>query len=103
MGRQKPGLQGKISPQALRLLRLAWTPGNNRNRYELALAREVCRTLTPCERKVLAWYYLQQCNLSQIAERLGVDRSTISRNKNKGLKKLEQIAALAEQICPALD
>lgn len=65
--------------------------GDNSERLErlrrsLRQARE--RELTPRQRQVTALYYDQGMNIPQIAEKLGLNRSTVSRTLSRARNRL---------------
>ncbi|MEY8259316.1 sigma-70 family RNA polymerase sigma factor [Oscillospiraceae bacterium 50-60] len=59
-----------------------------RLRRNLRLARE--RELTERQREMVALYYDQGMTMPQIAERLGVNRSTVSRTLRRARDKLHR-------------
>lgn len=71
-----------------------WNPRNSadnaeqmvRLRRSLRRARE--RELTPRQRQVLELYYDQRKSIPQIAEELGVNRSTVSRTLRRARERL---------------
>lgn len=64
------------------------------SRQQSRLRRNLLRALqedvTPRQRDVLLLYYAQGLNMSQIALKLGVDKSTVSRTIKRGETRLER-------------
>ena len=54
------------------------------------LFRAMQEELTPRQREVLILYYGAELNMREIAERLGVDRSTVSRTIQRGEGRLKR-------------
>ena len=59
-----------------------------RLRRNLRRAREL--ELTPCQRQVLELHYDQSMSVTQIARRLGVNPSTVSRNLRRAQERLRR-------------
>ena len=59
-----------------------------RLRRNLRRAREL--ELTPCQRQVLELHYDQNMSVTQIARRLGVNPSTVSRNLRRAQERLRR-------------
>ena len=57
-----------------------------RDKLALALREEV----TPRQREIIALYYGEELNMREIAQRLGVDRSTVSRTLKRGEDRLHR-------------
>ena len=54
------------------------------------LARALREDVTPRQRQFLLLYYGEQLNMRQIGERLGVDKSTVSRTIKRGEARLRR-------------
>lgn len=54
------------------------------------LTRALREEVTPRQREVLALYYQERLNTRQIADRLGIDRSTVSRSLKRGEERLRR-------------
>lgn len=54
------------------------------------LTRALAEEVTPRQREMLALYYEDRLNTRQIADRLGVDRSTVSRTLRRGEARLRR-------------
>ncbi len=54
------------------------------SRLKRNLIRALKEDVTPRQREVLTLYYAQGLNMREIGERLGVDKSTVSRNIKRG-------------------
>ena len=59
-----------------------------RQRLLQNLPRAVEQELTPRQREMLALYYYENMNMRQIAVRLGVNKSTVSRTLKRGRQRL---------------
>ena len=57
-----------------------------RQRLTMAMRQE----LTPKQRVCIRLYYVEQMNMVEISEQLGVDRSTVSRNIKRGEANLRR-------------
>ena len=65
--------------------------GNNQTQIQelhAALAKALREEVTDRQRQVLFLYYVQGLNMRQIAEALGVERSTISRTLKRGEERI---------------
>ncbi|WP_243200706.1 sigma-70 family RNA polymerase sigma factor [Lawsonibacter celer] len=54
------------------------------------LARALREDVTPKQRQALLLYYGERLNMREIGERLGVDKSTVSRNIKRGERRLRR-------------
>ena len=54
------------------------------------LARALREDVTPKQRQALLLYYGDRLNMREIGERLGVDKSTVSRNIKRGERRLRR-------------
>lgn len=61
----------------------------SRLRRNLRRARE--QELTPRQRQVLALYYDEELNMTEIGARLGVNRSTVSRTLHRAKDRLYRV------------
>lgn len=74
------------------------------NSEQLArVRRNVMRALqedvTPRQRECMLLYYKDRLNMRQIAERMGIDKSTVSRNIKRGERRLRRCLRYgAEQL-----
>ena len=66
---------------------------DNQNRIQEihdALAKALREEVTDRQRQVLFLYYVQGMNMRQIAEALGVERSTVSRTLKRGEERIRR-------------
>ena len=54
------------------------------------LIRALKEDITPRQRETMLLYYGQGLNMREIGERLGVDKSTVSRNIKRGERRLQR-------------
>ena len=59
-------------------------------RLKRNLVRALQEAVTPRQREFLLLYYGEQLNMRQIGERLGVDKSTVSRTIKRGEAQLRR-------------
>ena len=60
------------------------------SRVKRNLVRALREDVTPRQREVLLLYYAEQLNTRQIGEKLGVDKSTVSRTIKRGERRLQR-------------
>lgn len=60
------------------------------SRLKRNLIRCLKEDVTPKQRQALLMYYAEGLNMREIGERLGVDKSTISRTIKRGEKRLQR-------------
>lgn len=60
------------------------------SRLKRNLIRALREDITPKQRQVLLMYYAQGLNMREIGERLGVDKSTVSRTIKRGEQRLQR-------------
>ena len=60
------------------------------SRVKRNLLRALREDVTPRQREMLLLYYGEQLNMRQIGTRLGVDKSTVSRNIKRGERRLQR-------------
>ena len=67
-------------------------PDNDQELTQLKrnLIRALKEDATPRQREVLTLYYAQGLNMREIGERLGVDKSTVSRTIKRGERRLQR-------------
>lgn len=65
--------------------------GRRRQRLLHNLTKAVAEELTPRQREMLHLYYYGQLNMVQIAARLGVNKSTVSRTLCRARRRLHHI------------
>lgn len=65
--------------------------GRRRQRLLHNLTKAVAEELTPRQREMLHLYYYEQLNMVQIAARLGVNKSTVSRTLCRARHRLHHI------------
>ena len=65
--------------------------GRRRQRLLHNLTKAVAEELTPRQREMLHLYYYEQLNMVQIAARLGVNKSTVSRTLCRARRRLHHI------------
>ena len=64
---------------------------HRRQRLLHNLTKAVAEELTPRQREMLHLYYYEQLNMVQIAARLGVNKSTVSRTLCRARRRLHHI------------
>ena len=65
--------------------------GRRRQRLLHNLTKAVAEELTPRQREMLHLYYYEQLKMVQIAARLGVNKSTVSRTLCRARRRLHHI------------
>ena len=60
------------------------------SRLKRNLIRALREDVTPKQRQVLLLYYAEGLNMREIGERLGVDKSTVSRTIKRGERRLQR-------------
>ena len=60
------------------------------DRVKRNLVRALRQDVTPRQRQVLLLYYAERMNMREIGERLGVDKSTVSRTIKRGERRLQR-------------
>ena len=60
------------------------------NRLKRNLIRALQEDVTPRQRQALLLYYSEGLNMREIGERLGVDKSTVSRTIKRGEQRLQR-------------
>ena len=60
------------------------------SRLKRNLVRALREDVTPRQREFLLLYYGERLNMRQIGEKLGVDKSTVSRTIKRGEKRLQR-------------
>ena len=64
--------------------------GEQRSRLRRNLIRALQEDVTPHQRQALLLYYAEGQNMREIGEKLGVDKSTVSRTIKRGEKRLQR-------------
>ena len=64
--------------------------GDTRRRLVKNLRRAMDSELTPRQRQMLTLYFLQGVKMHEIAEELGVNKSTVSRTVSRGKSRLQK-------------
>lgn len=84
------------------LLQLAVHPEHDPtlDHYKLALVCAIRERLTPRELMCMSHYYGSGYTLPEIASRMELQTSTISRNIRRGEGKLDSLIQLADEISP---
>jgi len=59
-------------------------------RVKRNLVRALREDVTPRQRQMLLLYYSERMNMREIGERLGVDKSTVSRTIKRGERRLQR-------------
>lgn len=54
------------------------------------VVRAICEDVTERQRQVLLMYYAQNMKMAEIAEELGIERSTVSRTIKRGEARLKR-------------
>ncbi|MCC8128921.1 MAG: hypothetical protein LIO51_03155 [Clostridiales bacterium] len=70
------------------------------DQYELALVDALRDKLTPRETECMVHYYLLREDMRQVALRLGINTSTVSRTVERAEAKLDGLLKLAVAISP---
>ncbi|MCD8385141.1 MAG: hypothetical protein LUC39_09355 [Clostridiales bacterium] len=70
------------------------------DRYQLALVDALRDRLTPRETECMVHYYLLGESMTEVASRLGINLSTVSRTVERGEAKLDGLLKLAISISP---
>ena len=73
-----------------RIVQMAADNSAELSRLKRNLIRALKEDVTPRQREVLTLYYAQGLNMREIGERLGVDKSTVSRNIKRGERRLQR-------------
>ena len=60
------------------------------SRLKRNLIRALQEDVTPKQRQVLLLYYAEGLNMREIGERLGIDKSTVSRTIKRGERRLQR-------------
>ena len=74
--------------------------GAEHQRLKRNLIRALQEEVTPLQRKYLLLYYSEGLNMREIADRFGVERSTVSRTELRPMPQRTP-PALRERICPS--
>ena len=84
--------RGKIyaADMAVYARQMAEDNSNEMNRLKRNLVRCLREDVTEKQRTVLTMYYAQGLNMREIGERLGVDKSTVSRTIKRGEQRLQR-------------
>ena len=73
------------------------------SRVKRNLLRALREDVTPRQREMLLLYYGEQLNMRQIGTRLGVDKSTVSRNIKRGERRLQRCLRYGAEAFLAAD
>ena len=73
------------------------------SRVKRNLLRALREDVTPRQREMLLLYYGEQLNMRQIGERLGVDKSTVSRTIKRGERRLQRCLRYGAEAFLAAD
>ena len=68
------------------------------DRVKRNLVRALRQDVTPRQRQVLLLYYAERMNMREIGERLGVNKSTISRTIKRGEARLRRCLRYGAEI-----
>ena len=69
-------------------LQMAEDNSKEHNRLKRNLVRALREDVTPKQRQALMLYYGEGLNMREIGDRLGIDRSTVSRTLKRGEQRL---------------
>ncbi|MBR2491611.1 MAG: sigma-70 family RNA polymerase sigma factor [Ruminiclostridium sp.] len=69
---------------------MAGDNGDRLAQLQACLGRALREDVTPRQQQVLFLYYVQGLNMRQIAEALGVERSTVSRTLKRGEERIRR-------------
>jgi len=71
------------------------------NRVKRNLVRALSEDITQRQRECLILYYVEGLNMSEIGEKLGIDKSSVSRICKRGLARLRRLLryGAAELLC----
>ncbi len=75
---------------AVYTLQMAGDNSREISRLKRNLIRCLQEDVTPRQRQALLMYYAQGLNMREIGERLGVDKSTVSRTIKRGEQRLQR-------------
>ena len=73
------------------------------SRVKRNLLRALREDVTPRQREMLLLYYGEQLNMREIGERLGVDKSTVSRTIKRGERRLQRCLRYGAEAFLAAD
>lgn len=73
----------------------AETNNEQMSRLRRNLLRAIDEDLTPRQREVVSMHYFNSLSVTRIAEKLGVDRSTVSRTLTRAEQKLKKMLKYA--------
>lgn len=84
--------RGKLYAADMALYSMQMASDNSKeiSRLKRNLIRALQEDVTERQRQTLLMYYAQGYNMREIGERLGVDRSTISRTIKRGERRLQR-------------
>ena len=68
------------------------------SRVKRNLVRALQEDVTARQRQVLLLYYAEQMNMREIGERLGVDKSTVSRTIKRGEERLRRCLRYGAEV-----
>ena len=68
------------------------------SRVKRNLMRSLREDVTPRQRQMLLLYYAERLNMREIGERLGVDKSTVSRTIKRGEARLRRCLRYGAEI-----
>ena len=84
--------RGKVYAADMAVYNRQMAPDNDQELTQLKrnLIRALWEDITPRQRETMLMYYGQGLNMREIGERLGVDKSTISRTIKRGERRLQR-------------
>ena len=89
---------GKISFDETRYLKPAQTPYFNRLAPSRIVKLALRESVTQRQRQILLLYFYERKNMIEIAEMLGINKSTVSRTVKRGIGRLRRyLQFFAEQ------
>lgn len=65
----------------------------SKNTRKVRVAKVIANELTEHQRKVIVGYYIEQKTMTQLAQELGVNKSTVSRTIKRGEERLKRCLA----------
>ncbi len=87
---RRGGLYAADMARYARMISEENTNAEEMNRVKLALWRALHEDITEKQRQYLLLYYGEGLNMNQIGERMGVDKSTVSRTIKRGESRLRR-------------
>lgn len=90
--------QGYAADLAVYARSMAADNSEELGRVKHNLVRALKKDVTPRQREMLLMYYDQKMNMQEIGEKLGVDKSTVSRTIKRGEARLRRCLRYGAEI-----